>query len=134
MWVLPDPWDWAAEALRERWIRDGTELVAPPLFRSEVTSSIRLWVHRAALSPNEGRRRLERAFLWPVVIYPDGDDLQRSAFELATRHSHPRAYDAQYLALALLLGCELWTGDQRLVQSVSDKLSWVRWVGDYQPA
>lgn len=134
MWVLPDPWDWAAQALRERWIRDGTELVAPPLFRSEVTSSIRLWVHRAALSPNEGRRRLERAFLWPVVIYPDGDDLQRSAFELATRHSQPRAYDAQYLALASILGCELWTGDQRLVQSVSDKLSWVRWVGEYQPA
>jgi len=38
-----------------------------------------------------------------------------------------RRRDAQYLAVAAAVDCELWTGDQRLVDAV--KASWVRWVG-----
>ncbi len=34
----------------------------------------------------------------------------------------------QYLAVAATLGCDLWTGDRRLVNAVN--APWVRWVGE----
>jgi predicted nucleic acid-binding protein len=42
-------------------------------------------------------------------------------------------YDAQYVALAEMLGCDLWTADLRLVDTLRAALHFVRWIGDYQP-
>ena len=50
-------------------------------------------------------------------------------WELAHEFNRPRAYDTAYLALAQLLGCELWTADERLYNAVQGKLAWVKWVG-----
>jgi predicted nucleic acid-binding protein len=38
------------------------------------------------------------------------------------------------LALADILGLELWTADERLYNVVKHDLHWVKWLGDYQPA
>ena len=57
-------------------------------------------------------------------------DLQQRVWSMAKKYYPPRTYDAQYLAVAAAVGCELWTGDQRLVNAV--KASWVRWVGAAQ--
>jgi predicted nucleic acid-binding protein len=73
---------------------------------------------------------LTDALEWPIVIWTDVRSIQASALEFATRFNRPKAYDAQYLALADLLGCELWTADRRLVSAVGDKLPWVRWIGE----
>ena len=134
MLVLEDPLTQAAQSLWEEWATDETHLLVPPLFRAEVTSVIRKYCHRGEIAVARGMEVLAEALSWPVSIFDPGSILQETALRIATDTNQPRAYDAQYLALALLLGCEFWTGDQRLVQSVSDKLSWVKWVGDYQPA
>lgn len=120
-----------AEALRRHWAEEDVTLVAPPLFRAEVTSVIREWVYRGELLREEGQAALESSFAWPITVWEPDSALQRRAFTIATDHHQPKAYDAQYLALAALLDCELWTGDQALVRALADKLSGVRWVGDY---
>lgn len=54
--------------------------------------------------------------------------------DFASRFAQPAAYDAHYLALAEREGCEYWTADQRLWNTVKAALPWVRWLGNYTPA
>jgi predicted nucleic acid-binding protein len=54
--------------------------------------------------------------------------------ELAHRYDLPAVYDAHYLALAEREGCDYWTADKRLWNSVKGMVPWVRWLGDYHPA
>lgn len=131
MWVLPDPSSELAHALRRRWVEEEITLIAPPLFRAEVTSVIREWLYRGDLLLEEAEAALESSLAWPITIREPDGDLQRRAFTIATEYDQPKAYDAQYLSLAALLGCEFWTGDQRLVKVVGHNLPWAKWIGDY---
>ena len=128
--VLDDPHQATASRLWEGWLSAGTQLVAPPLFYAEITSVIRLSNHRGDLSPLAAHEILSAGLSSPIEIWPDSRALQPRALDLAARFGHPRAYDAQYLAVAELLGCELWTVDRRLVNSVSSHLPWVHYVGE----
>ncbi len=128
--VFDDPHQATAARLWEGWLSTGTQLVAPPLFYAEITSVIRLSNHRGDLSPLAAHEILSAGLSSPVEIWQDSRTLQPRAFELAVRFNQPRAYDAQYLALAELLGGELWTVDRRLVNSVSSHLPWVHHVGE----
>jgi predicted nucleic acid-binding protein len=119
-----------AESVYEEWLRTSVSLTAPALFYAEVSSAIRRRVHRGLLEPANGSRMLTQALQWPIVIWEDVRLVQPSALEFATRFNRPKAYDAQYLALADLLGCELWTADRRLVNAVAGQLPWVRWIGE----
>jgi predicted nucleic acid-binding protein len=57
--------------------------------------------------------------------------LSTRAIELANHFNLPAIYDSHHLALAERKGCELWTADLRMWNSVKGKLDWVRWMGDY---
>jgi len=52
---------------------------------------------------------------------------------LAERFKLPAAYDTQYLALAELEECDLWTTDTRMWRVVRDQFSWVHLLSDYTP-
>lgn len=132
-WIFPEDLSDEASYLRRRWRADEVTLVAPQLFPAEVTSIIRERAFRGELSSAQADAVLERALRWPVSLSAPDPTLQRTALEFASRFNHPKAYDAQYLALADLLDCELWTGDRRLVNSLQGALPWVKWVGDFQP-
>jgi predicted nucleic acid-binding protein len=95
-----------------------------------VTSTIRERVFRGTTLPEDAGPLLSEAMDWHISIWDDVRSIQGSALEFATRFNRPKAYDAQYLALADLLGCELWTADRRLVNAVGGKLPWVRWIGE----
>ena len=126
--------DWQATSGRwSDWLRRGEEIVSPPLFRSEVTSAIRLRVYAGKMAVDEGRDALTSSLGWPVRIWPESMDfavLQIRAYELATQLNGPRAYDAQYLAVAEFMRCDLWTVDRRLFNAVRDHLAWVKWAGE----
>jgi len=62
------------------------------------------------------------------LVYPEG--LHQRAWELARRFNRSQAYDSHYLALAELLGLELWTADDRLYNTVKDALPWVKRFDD----
>lgn len=53
-------------------------------------------------------------------------DLYRDAFDLSTAFSRRRSYDAEYVALARHLGCELWTADLGLVRAFGPQFDWIR--------
>lgn len=106
------------------------ECFVPPLFYPEVTSAVRRRVYLKTLSPEDAEMALTRVLRWPVTVREeDNVVLQRKAYNFAARFNRPRAYDSQYLAVAELLGCELWTADERLANAVAGHLPWVRWIG-----
>jgi predicted nucleic acid-binding protein len=110
------------------WATSGTTLAAPRLFRSEVTAVVRKVVFQRRITHEQGREMLASLLDYPVTFYED-DALLLAAYELAEAFNHPRAYDAQYLALAERLDCAFWTADERLYNAVRGAFPRARWVG-----
>ena len=113
------------EGLWKTWLEQGVDCVAPTLFQAETTSVLRNRVYRNIITIEEAMPvfRTIRRLAIRFVNYPD---LQEQAWDIALRFNQPRAYDAQYLAVAEREGCEFWTTDKRLFNSVHDTLPWVR--------
>jgi len=122
-----------ASALWGEWLESETQVISPLLLPFEVVSVLRKQVYRGLITPEEGENALAMAQTAKVTLLsPPG--LHRRAWELAIRFNRPAAYDAHYLALAEIMGCEFWTADERLANAVQDELPWVRWLGDYDLA
>lgn len=131
MLLLPHDLTPKVEGLWRYWVERDIETVTPPLFFAEVTSVLRESVYFGHILAEEGDDAFS-CFMGLAVKGIEPPNLQEQAWELAKRYNRPRAYDAQYLAIASTLGCELWTGDRRLVNAV--QVSWLKWVGDYEAA
>ena len=129
--LLPHPTSGNAAALWRLWTDSGMDILAPPLFFAELTSVLRENVHFHRISAEQGERAFN-IFLGLRVQAVTTDDLQPRAWELARKYERPRAYDAQYLAAASLLGCDLWTADRKLANAVPTP--WLKWAGDYSAA
>lgn len=122
-----------AQYLWDTWVDADVEIVAPPLLAFEGTSVIRNKMYRGLAPPNEAELMFKTFHLLGVrLLYPYG--LHQKAWELSQQFNRPQAYDSHYLALAEILGLELWTADERLYNAVKHELSWVKWLGDYSPA
>ena len=135
-WVFAEELQRQAEALYQQTIVAGERIVAPPLLPIEVTNIVRRRMRRAKqpgeplLSLAEARQHLERFLAFSVELRLP-PQLHERALELAAAHGLPTVYDAHYIALAEVLGCELWTADRNLVNALQGKLPFVRWIGDY---
>lgn len=130
--VLEEDYSDRAHALWACWVAADIEVMAPCHLGFEVTSVIRNHVSRGEISPQAGRAAFEAILAQGIrLIHPDV--LLERAWELAEQFGRPTAYDACYLALADMAGCELWTADRRLYHAVRDALPWVKWLGDYEP-
>lgn len=136
-WVFAEELAESAEALYREAIAAGERIVAPALLPIEVTNIIRQRMRRAKppaelpLSLAEATAILERFLAFPIELVTSGQ-VHHQALELADAHGLSAAYDAHYLALAQLLGCQLWTADQHLVNTLQGKLPFVRWLGGYE--
>ncbi len=121
-----------AQHLWDTWVDADIRIVAPPLLAFEGTSVICNKMQRGLVPPEEAELMFKAFHLLDVrLLYPDG--LHETAWEMANRFNRPQAYDSHYLALAEILGLELWTADKRLYNAVKHDLSWVKWLGDYSP-
>ncbi|MEJ5197962.1 MAG: type II toxin-antitoxin system VapC family toxin [Anaerolineae bacterium] len=127
--VIPEPYSEEVEALWQGWARYSTQRVAPRLLFYEITSVLRKKVYRRLLTDDEAEMALERALAFRIELI-DPADLHKRAWAVARRLNQPAAYDSHYLALAELLECPFWTGDERLFNAVHEALTWVHWVGD----
>jgi predicted nucleic acid-binding protein len=91
----------------------GEALVAPPFMWSEARSSLHEAVWRGELREDTGVRALSRLEASPVEARSH-PDLGPEAWRIADDLGFAKTYDAEYLALASLLGCKLVTLDGRL--------------------
>lgn len=131
-WQLPDE-DHIPQALALRddfLIRRTITLVAPSLFLYEVTNAIGMAARRARVSADLADEALANLLACEIEVFPPAPE---RILGLSRRFSIA-AYDAAYVALALQLRAELWTGDGPLYQAAGKELASVRWIGDYPAA
>lgn len=88
-------------------------LVAPPHMCSEARSSLHEALWRGELTERMALGTLERLEAAPVRSRTH-KELGSTAWRLAEDFEWAKTYDAEYLALALLLDCRLVTLDSRL--------------------
>lgn len=130
-WLLGIEQDDNADALRREWHENGVELIGPKLFHAEVTSVLRGEVFFKRLSPEEGEEVFSIYLDIPMMTI-DSPEIYIRAWQLAKEFNLPVCYDMQYLAVAELADCELWTFDRRLVNAARSNKR-VKWVGDFEP-
>lgn len=124
-WVLPEPDSDQASALYDRIVADNDSIIAPPHMPVEVVNVIRKKVRLKEISPADSEAALS-AFLALPVNLAVPEDLYESALLLAQRFDRPTVYDTHYVALAQIAGCDMWTADQRLLNSLNGRLPFVK--------
>ncbi len=94
------------------------ELVAPPLLWSESRSAIHEALFRREISAVQALRTLDALDRAPIRARTQRR-LSRRAWDLANEMGWAKTHDAEYLALAQLLGCRFVTLDARLHQGAA---------------
>jgi len=89
------------------------ELVAPSLLWSEVRCSLHEAVWRKELAADRALDALARLEVAPISARTPAR-LSLKAWEIADQLGWAKTYDAEYIALAVLLRCRLVTLDDRL--------------------
>jgi predicted nucleic acid-binding protein len=103
----------AAAAANPVGIERRFELVAPPLMWIEAVSTLHAMLWRGELRREQAEPVLERVLSAPVRRC-EPDRLAREAWKVAGELGWAKTYDANYVALARLLGCRLVTLDARM--------------------
>ena len=131
--VVTEPDSDKADALFDEWAYEGKQLIAPAFFAVETDSILRQKVAlRKELTPEQAEAAFAKLQTLPIQQIVVVGQRQR-AWEMATAHGFVTVYDATYLALAELRGCEFWTADERLFNQVKDTLTFVKWLRNYIP-
>lgn len=91
----------------------GHELVGPPLLLSEATSVLHELARRGAIPPQHAQATLHHLLSLPIRIEHPAD-LHTKAWDLAESLGWAKTYDAEYVALSVLLDATLVTLDDRL--------------------
>lgn len=128
-WVLIEDYSAEARKLLTTWSEAGVRRVAPGWFACEVANAIFQRVRSGQLALPQAQWSL-RYVLSLVRMQDIEPTVSIRAVELAWQLGQRASYDAQYLALAEHLDCELWTADQRFWSAASPAFSQVRWVGE----
>jgi predicted nucleic acid-binding protein len=91
----------------------GIELVAPPLLWIEVVSVLHAAMWRGELRRDQAEPMLQRVLAAPIARMGP-ESLLIDSWAVADELGWAKTYDANYVALARILGCRLVTLDARL--------------------
>ena len=126
-WVLRDEKEVRADTLLYQWATSLTEMLVPPLFLSEITNALYLSARRHRLILEEAKLALTTIMEIGVEVTEPAELYSRS-LDLAAEYDLTNAYDAQYVALAEIESCELWTADERLSMAMKPSPSWLKLI------
>jgi predicted nucleic acid-binding protein len=122
------PENTSIQKLWQSWMEDEVSLVAPSLLFYEVTNALYQQQRNKVLSTETIWETLELSLELPIALINEAN-LHLKAREIAMRYNLPATYDAHYLALAEWMDIELWTADQRLVNTLKPfKVKWIKGI------
>ena len=117
-------------AISRSWANEGIQAAAPYLMPVEVTNALHRRVLRGELSVEDAVRLLEHLLASGIELR-DEPGLHARALQLASQLRQGAIYDAHCLALADILGCELWTADERFYRAAAPVSQSVHWIGEF---
>lgn len=127
-WVTNEHDSPEAVSLYQAWTNRSEFVIAPPIFRSEVTNVLHRKIRRGELDFANAVNAVESLFA--AVSIQEPASLYTDALSIARAIDVAAAYDPIYLALAEVERCDLWTADKRFVRAVGYKSPRVRWIGE----
>lgn len=131
--VVAEPDSDKADALFAHFADQGARLIAPVFFAVETDSILRQKVVvRKELTSEQAEASFAKLVALPIQLLSVSAQRER-ARELSSKFKLATVYDATYLALAELLGCDFWTADRRLFDGVRDSLPFVRSLDEFIP-
>lgn len=125
-WYVPEIYEQEASRLQ----RSGDALHAPELILPEFGNIVWKKVNRREITEKEGQKIITE-FSKTKLIYHPHISIIKSAFTGAAM-TNQTVYDWTYMALALVLGCQFVTADERFYKALeTTKLKkHLLWVGD----
>ncbi len=128
-WLVEEEYSDKAHATLQSWVDQDITRIAPYLMPVEVANALHRRMLRRELSVGDTTRMIARLLESSLELHqPAG--LHARALQLASELNQNAVYDAHYLALADIVGCELWTADERLYRVARPNLDNVRWIGE----
>lgn len=119
-----------ARRLMEDVIATDTDMIAPPIFESELDGIVRRRVYEGRLTQAQAQLAYDALDAIEVItLNPAG--LRQRAREIASQFNQRVVYDSTYAALAELRGCDFWTADRAFYEVVRADLSFVKYLADY---
>jgi predicted nucleic acid-binding protein len=116
-WLVKEPGTDKAEALLESCRVGQYDPLAPDLLVAEVCSVLSMRVRQGTMKASQAELQFDRFNRIRPVLKPLLN-LTGQAFKLALEYQHS-IYDCLYVALALEVGCELVTADEKLFRAFS---------------
>jgi len=130
-WLVNEVHTERALSLARTWARAGIQPVAPYLMPVEVANALYRRALRGDISVVAATTLLD-GLLNAGIELREPRGLHRRAIELADQLHQEAAYDAHYLSLADIMGCELWTADERFYRAASPSFKLVKWIGEIE--
>lgn len=128
-WILIEDDTREAMYLLRRWQADGIDRIVPSWFGCEVANVLYQEIRANRLELARAQAGI-LTLLNEMLVLDVEPFIATRAIELATLHRQRATYDAQYLALAEHLDCELWTADERFWNSTKAAFPRVHWLGE----
>jgi predicted nucleic acid-binding protein len=104
-------------------------IIAPEFFFVEVGNALNVVVRRERMKEKEASRFLQNILELNIITVPSLS-LLVSAWKISRLYGCS-VYDSIYIAGAYDLSCNLYTGDRKFYNILKDKLSLIKWIGDY---
>jgi len=130
-WILNEPYTDRELTIAGEWAATETRPAAPCLLLVEATNVLHRRMLKGDISSSQAVHLLA-GFLNMGIEVRESPQIHLRALELAQELQMPAVYDTHYLALADIMGCELWTADERFFNSVKVHKPQVRWLGEFK--
>ncbi len=129
-WLVREVYSDRAESLTRTWLRQGTRIVVPYLMLVEVSNALYQKARQGEIALDAAAGLVENLVSKDITLWETSGPHSR-ALELAAALNQPAVYDAHYLALAEIIGCDLWTADERFFRSEAGQFPNLHWIGEF---